>query len=153
MLDDTKDKPPGDLAHGGLYDALLEEFTELPKRKKLDEDNFGVVNVSPPVVPNPYLPSFRVFSYNITGPETPRRRDSSIAGKERLPHHGGGSNGGRFKKCKEKEHRDTWRCRLNQPWNSDPTAPSRANQLWTPLGYAQVRGAYSVRKRGSHFVD
>ena len=56
-------------AHDGLYDDLMDDFGRMRKEKKRDEADYAVVNVSPSVVPNPLLPSFRVFSYNVTGAE------------------------------------------------------------------------------------
>ncbi|TFY59676.1 hypothetical protein EVJ58_g5625 [Rhodofomes roseus] len=51
-----------------LYNTLLKTFDDLPKPKHNGSyDDYGVVNVSPSVVPNPYLPSFRIFTYNTTG--------------------------------------------------------------------------------------
>ena len=58
-----------------LCDALLKDFADLPKAGKTDLSNYGVINVSPPVVPNPYLPTFRVFSYNITNADSARARE------------------------------------------------------------------------------
>jgi len=137
------EKPSGKGNHASLYRTLLDEFAELPKSKKLDEDNFGVVNVSPPVVPNPYLPSFRIFSYNVSDSEGQQRRNQDReAGMVELKKPG---SGGRFSKCSHKEYRDTWRCQLNQTWHSDATSPSRMNQLYTPLGYAQVRSVHHLR--------
>ncbi|KAI0347563.1 hypothetical protein BDW22DRAFT_1352033 [Trametopsis cervina] len=55
--------------HKELYTTLLKDFNAVSKRsgKKLDYDALAVVNVSPSVVPNPYLPSFRVYAYNVSG--------------------------------------------------------------------------------------
>lgn len=52
-----------------LYGTLLRNFTHMRKipESKLDHGNYAVVNVAPSVVPNPYLPSFRIFAYNISG--------------------------------------------------------------------------------------
>ncbi|KAA1466378.1 hypothetical protein DENSPDRAFT_831193 [Dentipellis sp. KUC8613] len=128
------------LAHDELYDALLKDFSALPqKAKKADYDKYGVVNVSPSVVPNPYLPSFRVFSYNVTNAQDRRFQgpDGGVEGSGKRKHghrHGGGS---RDTYCKKRAYQDTWRCNLNEPWYSDPDAPSRRNTLWSPLGYAQ----------------
>jgi endopolyphosphatase len=114
-----------------LYDTLLHDFGALRKLgKKLSHDNFAVINVSPSVVPNPYLPSFRIFSYNITGAES--RQITPLKRK-----HGHKHGGKEEKKCKGRQ-RKTWKCNLKEPWHSDPEAPSRNNTLWSPLGYAQV---------------
>jgi endopolyphosphatase len=113
-----------------LFDTLLTDFAAIPKAKDINLDNYAVINVSPSVVPNPYLPSFRVFSYNVTGAPT-----SSLGRKH--GHHRGDRKD-KEKQCKLDAYRETWRCQLNDSWHSDPDAPSRSNQLWTPLGYAQV---------------
>ncbi|THG95806.1 hypothetical protein EW026_g5912 [Hermanssonia centrifuga] len=57
--------------HKQLYTTLLKDFSHISKPDKAQYDSLAVVNVSPSVVPNPYLPSFRIFSYNISG--TPYR--------------------------------------------------------------------------------
>ena len=53
-------------SHSSLADMLLEDFSELPKKGKTDLDEFAVINVGPSVVPNPYVPTFRVYAYNAT---------------------------------------------------------------------------------------
>ena len=117
-----------------LYKLLMQEFADLPKYENLDHDNYGVVNVAPPVVPT-YLPSFRIFTYNTTGepyqpghlgedeqPERPLRSMKDLV--DAL--------------CADEAYENTWRCKLTQPWHASPKSPSRMNTLWTPLGYAQV---------------
>ncbi|KAF8514311.1 hypothetical protein JB92DRAFT_2920005 [Gautieria morchelliformis] len=44
-----------------LHKTLREDFKDIPKKSKIDLDEWAVVNVSPSVVANPYLPSLRVF--------------------------------------------------------------------------------------------
>ncbi|KAF9485346.1 hypothetical protein BDN70DRAFT_871374 [Pholiota conissans] len=116
---------------GTFYDALLEEFSSLPKSPKMTD--YAAVNVAPSVVPNPYLPAFRIFSYNITGasngapPMVTQRRKH---GEHRNDRNNSAS-------CEHPDYQKTWRCHLDQPWHSDENSPSRTNQLWTPLGYAQ----------------
>ena len=118
-----------------LYKTLMQEFSDLPKYENLDHDNYGVVNVAPPVVPT-YLPSFRIFTYNTTGelyeaghlgedeqPERPPRSMKDLV--DAL--------------CADEAYENTLRCKLSKPWHSNPRSPSRTNRLWTPLGYAQVR--------------
>ena len=102
-----------------LFETLIGEFSDLPD--PMDYDHYAVVNVSPSVVPNPYVPSFRVFSYNITGTTRVDHASDKPRGSERRHR----------KKC------ESWRCQVGQ-WHSDPESPSRKNGLWTPLGYAQV---------------
>ena len=53
--------------HKELYTLLLRDFGQISKAEKRHYDSLAVVNVSPSVVPNPYLPSFRIFVYNATG--------------------------------------------------------------------------------------
>ncbi|KAJ7276413.1 hypothetical protein B0H12DRAFT_1085257 [Mycena haematopus] len=120
---------PATVQNNDLFDALLADFGAMPKPKDISYHDYAVINVSPSVVPNPYLPSFRVFSYNITGTA------SSL--KDRKPGHHRGSSKNKEKQCKLDMYRETWRCQLNETWHSDPDAPSRSNRLWTPLGYAQ----------------
>ncbi|KAH9843836.1 uncharacterized protein C8Q71DRAFT_793476 [Rhodofomes roseus] len=105
-----------------LYNTLLKTFDDLPKPKHNGSyDDYGVVNVSPSVVPNPYLPSFRIFTYNTTGSAYvpalgPGRGSCADAGGQ---------------------EKDALRCDVAKPWHASPDAPSRTNRLWTPLGYAQ----------------
>ena len=53
--------------HKELYTLLLRDFNQISKAEKRHYDSLAVVNVSPSVVPNPYLPSFRIFAFNTTG--------------------------------------------------------------------------------------
>lgn len=117
-----------------LYHMLLKEYEALPSTfKKTNEDDFAVVNISPPVVPNPYLPTFRVFSYNISDAATDKYRTSKKKkhGRKR------GHRENKKKICKERPFHDMWKCRLKQAWYSDEDSPSRTNRRLTPLGYAQ----------------
>jgi endopolyphosphatase len=143
----------------GLYEGIIDNFESLPKtKKKFNLDNYGVITVSPSVVPNPYLPTFRIFTYNITGANSAMAHATMPPSdkrvrmlKDRVPKHprGGGKKAGDKKKlCKEKEHKDSWKCKLHEPWHSDDEAPSRRNTLWSPLGYAQVRAFYFLLLHG-----
>ncbi|KAJ8456328.1 hypothetical protein ONZ45_g18763 [Pleurotus djamor] len=115
-----------------LWKDLLQEFAALPKAKDLDYDNYSVINVSPPVVPNPYVPTFRVFSYNITGYKT------GFEGMGKRKHRKNrGKHGNKATECKKEPYKSSWKCHLDEPWHSDADSPSRQNRLWTPLGYAQ----------------
>ncbi|KAF8974554.1 endopolyphosphatase [Flammula alnicola] len=129
---------PKSLNQGGFFQTLLGEFMTLPKSPKLTD--YAVVNVAPSVVPNPYTPSFRIFSYNVTGANGNLSQDMQKKKKKkpkrRHGHHPVGG-GNKTASCEEPEYRDTWRCHLDQPWYSDSSSPSRKNQRWTPLGYAQ----------------
>ncbi|KAG5643953.1 hypothetical protein DXG03_009304 [Asterophora parasitica] len=132
--------------HVTLYDELLEEYSTIPtKAKDLDFAEYAVINVAPPVVPNPYLPSFRIFSYNVSGTDGARRAPKTT-GKRRHGHKRG-EHGNREALCKLKKNRETWKCFLNETWYSDPGAPSRSNQQYTPLGYAQVCHARTDKVR------
>ncbi|KAF9057569.1 hypothetical protein BJ165DRAFT_1397817 [Panaeolus papilionaceus] len=117
----------------GLFQTLMKEFEALPKSvKEADLDDYAVVNVGPAVVPNPYLPTFRIFSYNNT--------DSAMmktTGSKRQHGHRRGNRKNKDTHCHLDEHKDTWRCHLNRPWFSDSDSPSRQNQRFTPLGFAQ----------------
>jgi endopolyphosphatase len=133
-------------SHEDLCDAILDDFSRLPKAKDVKLDEYAVINVSPPVVPNPYVPTFRVFAYNVTG----SRQD--LMGKKkggRTPGHHRGNHGNKAKLCKEERYRDSWKCHLNSSWHSDPEAPSRTNRLWSPLGYAQVNANNDIGTRMS----
>lgn len=122
-------------AHVGLYDSLINDFGDLPKKGKTDHDNYGVVNVSPSVIPNPYLPSFRIYTYNIT------HSGENVHTKKKKRKHGHRrGKGNKAEMCKKKAYKNSWRCKLDKSWHSDPEAPSRMNTLWSPLGYAQVCG-------------
>jgi endopolyphosphatase len=133
----TPDKVTSE-AHDGLYDSLINDFGSLPKKGKTDHDSYGVVNISPSVIPNPFIPSFRIYTYNITHAgdvaDIKKKRKST---KRKHGHRRG--NGNKAELCKKKRYKDSWRCKLDDPWHSDPDAPSRVNTLWSPLGYAQVR--------------
>ncbi|KAG5343116.1 hypothetical protein C0989_000106 [Termitomyces sp. Mn162] len=128
---DNQDDGPEQQRKTPLYDTLMEEFAALPKKsEEIDYSDYAVVNTAPPVVPNPYLPSFRIFVYNVTG------RLGYKANKRKHGHKRGGL-ADKTARCRLKENRDTWKCFLNGTWNSDPGSPSRSNKQWTPLGYAQ----------------
>jgi len=129
----TSDKARSE-AHNGLYDSLINDFGDLPTRGKTDYDNYGVINISPSVVPNPYLPSFRIYTYNITN--SGAYGDMKKKPKRKHGHHRG--KGNKAELCKKTAYKDSWRCNLDEPWHSDRDAPSRINTLWSPLGYAQV---------------
>lgn len=126
------------MKHKDLYQNLLKEFSDLPKTpKKIDHSNYAVANVGPAVVPNPYLPSFRIFTYNITGtPYVPDQdQDSMESNHTKRRDHLGDLEA----VCADAVHRNSWKCLLSQPWHSSPHSPSRQNRLFTPTGYAQVR--------------
>lgn len=140
--------------HEGLAETLLEEFRSIPKEGKTDLDDYVVINVSPSVVPNPYLPTFRVFAYNVTEVVVGRgssddesflllrkkkkgKKDKK-GKKSPKRDHGHKHRKEREVDCKDKKHRNTWACRPRKPQYASGESPSRTNSLWTPLGYAQV---------------
>ncbi|KAL9712723.1 Endopolyphosphatase [Leucoagaricus gongylophorus] len=117
--------------HDGLFETLMAEFAHLPREGDEEKlDGLAVVNVAPSVVPNPFVPGFRVFSYNAT--------EGRVGTKGKRDHsHRRGRRGDKKQACKKEPHRSSWKCHLDEPWFSDPDAPSRKNQALTPLGYAQ----------------
>ncbi|KAF6762120.1 endopolyphosphatase [Ephemerocybe angulata] len=127
-----------------LYNVLLEEFAALPTNKKINLDEYAAVNVAPSVVPN-YLPSFRIFSYNVTDtldaiePEGGKKKKKPTPKKPPKRKHGHrrGERGDKDKHCTEEKYQNSWKCHLDEPWNSDENSPSRTNRFWSPLGYAQ----------------
>lgn len=127
-----------------LYGTLLKDFSHMLKGgvKKVDHDNYAVVNVAPSVVPNPYLPSFRIFSYNISGsaylPGGVGGADTALKEGDRQ----GNASLGLGSPCSDAGFQNAEKCRTVQPWNSSPNSPSRRNTLWSPLGYAQVREVF-----------
>jgi endopolyphosphatase len=124
----------------GLFDSLVNDFGDLPQKGKTDYDDYGVVNISPSVVPNPYLPSFRIYTYNVTHAgdrANMKKKKKKKSPKRKHGHRRGDGNNAEL--CKKNKYKDSWRCKLDQPWHSDPDAPSRVDTLWSPLGYAQVR--------------
>ncbi|KAG7096940.1 hypothetical protein E1B28_004338 [Marasmius oreades] len=131
-------------ADGDLYDAIIDDFGTLPGLSKVELDEYAVINVSPPVVPNPYLPTFRIFSYNVSGVEMTgnlekkKKKKKKKKGGKRKPGHHRGGHGDKSVHCAEEPFRMSWKCHLsNDSWHSDPESPPRKNQRWTPTGYAQ----------------
>ncbi|THH33616.1 hypothetical protein EUX98_g608 [Antrodiella citrinella] len=125
-----------------LYGTLLKDFAHMHKGvKKVDHDNYAVVNVAPSVVPNPYLPSFRIFSYNISGPAyLPGQHGDTGTSEEQDLTEGdlqGNTSLEAISCVSDEAFQNTQRCRNVKPWNSSPKSPSRRNTLWSPLGYAQ----------------
>lgn len=129
--------------HKGLDKVLLRDFSGLPKH--LDYGDYGVINVSPSVVPV-YFPSFRVFNYNVSSEavqealEKNRSRGLTFVRPPPRGHRKPDPSKPREKQCKKPKHKNSWRCHFSKDdWHSDPEAPSRKNGLMSPLGYAQVR--------------
>lgn len=130
----------------GLYESLLNDFSSLPKFSNVVMDEYAVVNVAPSVVPNPYLPSFRIFTYNISGNAQHELQGAlkKKKGSKRKHGHDRGDKGNKTTHCQIEEHQKTWICHLNDPWHSDPDSPPRSNQRWTPLGFAQVHFSFPI---------
>lgn len=179
--------------HKELYKTLLRTFNSISKtsNKNLDYDALAVVNVGPSVVPNPYLPSFRVYTYNITGTEyVPTSADVGVGysidedegedadddedleedledwdidegedqdegdwirdvftsdEQEEVEEEEGGEVevGRHLGDYVDRESwcpggKRSWACLLTDKWHSSPRSPSRANKLFTPIGFAQV---------------
>lgn len=123
--------------HDDLYDALLDEFAMLPEsHEDVNLEDYAIINVSPAVVPSPYVPSFRIYSYNVSGDEVQGARVM----KRRNHRRRRGQYGDKETECSKEEWSGSWKCHLNDTWSSNPQSPSRINQRWTPLGYAQVCG-------------
>ncbi|KAF9518808.1 hypothetical protein BS47DRAFT_1370951 [Hydnum rufescens UP504] len=127
IVDDVKKKP-------ALHDELKEDFGLLPSMKKVDMDNFVIVNVSPSVIPT-YYPSVRVFTYNNTG--GPDAASAALRARRRGGDDGKSKRGKRKVDCRLKKNKDKKSCRIKGPRYNDPMSPSRTNTLWTPLGYVQ----------------
>ncbi|EKM80275.1 hypothetical protein AGABI1DRAFT_120307 [Agaricus bisporus var. burnettii JB137-S8] len=116
----------------GLYETLLREFEQLPEESEEERlDGLAVINVAPSVVPNPFVPAFRIFSYNVSG-------DGLMGARKQREHgHRRGRKGNKDDVCKDKRYDKSWKCHLQKSWHTDRDAPSRRNQALTPLGYAQ----------------
>ena len=130
--------------HKGLDKVLLKDYSQLPKH--VDYGDFGVINISPSVVPT-YFPSFRIFNYNISTEavkEALDRKERRLQGETfgKKPPHGHRKpdpSKPRADQCKRDKYKDSWRCHFSKDdWHSDPEAPSRKNGLMSPLGFAQV---------------
>ncbi|EEB88450.1 hypothetical protein MPER_13710, partial [Moniliophthora perniciosa FA553] len=105
-------------ANSDLYQALIEDFGQLPSLKKVNLDRFGVINVSPPAVPNPYLPTFRIFSYNVSGYELAHEQKKKKGGGGRKPGHHRGDHGDKSALCKGKPYSTKWKYHLsNDSWH------------------------------------
>lgn len=122
-----------------LFDMLVADFSRLPgPQDGLDYGDYAVVNVNPSVVPNPYVPTFRAYAYNVTGLQ-------EVGGGERYdrfgfrgsPDHQGMSESGAMKGEGGPERDELEGCGVDFDCRVHFGSPSRRNLLWTPLGYAQ----------------
>ncbi|KAG2141513.1 hypothetical protein BD769DRAFT_1650743 [Suillus cothurnatus] len=130
---------------GTLFKTLIADFSEIPEPlEDTHYGNYAVVNVNAAIVPNPYIPSFRIFTYNTTGlsgfvediGSDPYLQTTKATQRRRALTH---EQVRAFKKpkCERKKSCSTWRCQFNKPWHTDSESPSRRNSLWSPLGFAQ----------------
>lgn len=128
-----------------LFQTLISEFSEIPEPlEDTHYDNYAVVNTNAAVVPNPYIPSFRIFTYNTTGlsgfvkdiSSDPYLQTMKATQRRRASNHEQVRTS-KKPKCERKKSRNTWRCHFDKPWHSDSESPSRHNSLWSPLGFAQ----------------
>ncbi|KAG7527447.1 hypothetical protein FFLO_06927 [Filobasidium floriforme] len=132
----------GRIADTNLQQELHKDFNDMPKLSKIKMEDYAVVHVSPSVIPT-YLPGIRVFSYNVTGLELDDDDyESGVDGlkKKGKKRKGGGHRHGKKPKnnCHEPEHEDQPHCKFrSKPRFYSPESPSRSNQMFTPLGYAQ----------------
>ncbi|KAF8681405.1 Calcineurin-like phosphoesterase [Rhizoctonia solani] len=115
-----------------IADKLHAEFKELSKQKKVDYDDYFIVNIGPSVIPE-YTPSVRVFTYNITGAElngsSPITNVDELLDSEEV-------NASKID-CRKKENKDKKKCVFKKPRHASKRSPSRRNSLWSPTGYAQ----------------
>ncbi|KAG2343606.1 hypothetical protein BDR05DRAFT_1059503 [Suillus weaverae] len=130
---------------GTLFETLIADFAEIPEPlEDTHYDNYAVVNVNAAIVPNPYIPSFRIFTYNTTGVSglakdvgsNPYLQTVKATQRRRALNHEQ-VRGFKKPKCERKKYRNTWRCQFDKPRHSDSESPSRRNSLWSPLGFAQ----------------
>lgn len=141
---DAEETPELTKHAASLFDMLIADFLRLPGPKdEMDYGDYAVVNVNPSVVPNPYVPTFRAYVYNVTGLTDIGVREVGTSG-----HYGGvgfrGSpdcqrkSGNRAVKCEGGPERDELGgCGVDFDCKVHVGSPSRRNVLWTPLGYAQ----------------
>ncbi|KIK37842.1 hypothetical protein CY34DRAFT_15428 [Suillus luteus UH-Slu-Lm8-n1] len=128
-----------------IFETLIADFSGIPEPlEDTHYDNYAVVNVNAAIVPNPYIPSFRVFTYNTTGlsgfakdvGSDPYLQTIKATQRRRALNH---EQVRAFTepKCEREEYRNAWRCQFDKPWHSDSESPSRRNSLWSPTGFAQ----------------
>jgi len=136
-----------------LYSMLMKSFSKLDDTAKLNMDTYSIIHTSPSIVPNPYLPSMRVWGYNVSGldlnSETVREADGGAhpseaedgtnkkKKKKKKPKEPDTARPGK-KRCKKLEDKYKWWCQLpEREWFTDEDAPSRKNGPLSPLGYTQ----------------
>ncbi|CAE6454211.1 unnamed protein product [Rhizoctonia solani] len=115
-----------------ISDKLYADFKALSKKKKVDYDDYFVLNIGPSVLPE-YTPSVRVYTYNISGadsaePSLIANVDRSLDSEE--------LNASKID-CTKKENKNKKKCVFKKPRHANKRSPSRRNTLWSPTGYAQ----------------
>ncbi|KAI6047177.1 Metallo-dependent phosphatase-like protein [Pisolithus marmoratus] len=121
-----------------LFDMLVADFSRLPgPQDGIEYGDYAVVNVNPSVVPNPYVPTFRAYVYNVTGlPDGMSERYGGV-GFEGSPECWGKSGSGAVKRKGGYRRDELEGCGVDFGGGVHFGSPSRRNLLWTPLGYAQ----------------
>lgn len=125
-----------------LKKSLMDSFENLADPDVFKHKDYAIMNVGPSVLPA-YIPSARIFSYNISGvvleddfvarPFVPLVQDQedetdSTEEEDLLLK----------KECKKPENADKPKCSFkNKPRYSSPESPSRSNKPLTPLGFTQ----------------
>ncbi|KAG8680873.1 hypothetical protein FRC09_017905 [Ceratobasidium sp. 395] len=109
-----------------IAEAMRGSCKELARKKKLDYDDYFVVNIGPSVIPE-YTPSVRIFTYNITNAESDL---VDVMNTELEP---------TISKidCSKKENKNKKQCVFKKPRHANKRSPSRRNTLWSPTGYSQ----------------
>jgi endopolyphosphatase len=143
------------LVHSDLYDS----FQALPARRKIRPENYVITHTGPSVIPT-FLPSVRVWHYNVTDPSDsyrPSLEGTSVvnAGDDtawkRLIDRASEAWGSFsldglmklydfdiLKRRRGRKHRKKKKKPIVRlPRHSSPHAPSRTNRYLTPLGYTQ----------------
>ena len=124
-----------------LKKSLLDQFEHFAEPKEFKHKDYTVMNVGPSVLPT-YIPSARIFSYNISGVELEDEMEFSRVKRLPLPQDPADDDDeddlkGK-KDCKKPENEDKPRCTFKRkPRYSSPESPSRSNKPLTPLGYTQ----------------
>ncbi|KAI6035383.1 hypothetical protein F5J12DRAFT_902200 [Pisolithus orientalis] len=139
---DAEETPELTKHAASLFDMLIADFLRLPGPKdEIDYGDYAVVNVNPSVVPNPYVPTFRAYVYNVTGLTDIGVREVGMSG-----HYGGvgfrGSpdcqrkSGNRAVKCEGGPERDELGgCGVDFDCKVHVGSPSRRNvsdSYWMP---------------------
>ncbi|QRW01817.1 PPN1-vacuolar endopolyphosphatase-like protein [Ceratobasidium sp. AG-Ba] len=113
-----------------IAESLRSECKELAHKKKLDYDDYFVVNIGPSVIPE-YTPSVRIFTYNVTDGGS-----SSINGNEDDSLDLREMNAPKID-CSKKKNKNKKQCVFKKPRHASKHSPSRTNKLWSPTGYSQ----------------